>query len=118
MAERERAASNFNSLVDAILAVHERLSGRAMKAVNVALTMRNWLIGYHIHEFELYGMDRATYGDRLLEHLANHLQKNGLKRTDARELRRFHTFYLAFPQIRESLSPEFTNPLSSRIQET
>jgi hypothetical protein len=27
------------------------------------LTLRNWLIGYYIAEYELQGSDRADYGD-------------------------------------------------------
>ena len=31
----------------------------------------------------------------------------GLKRMDVRELRRYRQFYLVYPQIRETLLPEF-----------
>jgi len=38
--------------------------------------------------------------------LAERLRKYGMKRVDARELRRYRQFYLVYPQIRESLTPE------------
>ncbi len=41
----------------------------------MALTLRNWLIGYHIFEYEQHGSDRAQYGARLLETLAQDLRK-------------------------------------------
>lgn len=50
------------------------------------------------------GADRGAYGERLLETLAQRLQQTGLKRIEARELRRYRQFYLAYPQIRETLS--------------
>lgn len=96
---------DFNGLVSAIQQTHEALSNQATKAVNRCLTLRNWMIGRYISDYELQGADRAGYGDRLLETLADKLKKTGLKRLDARELRRFRQFYIYYPQIRESVTP-------------
>lgn len=102
---------NFDALVQSIAAIHERSQGAAAKAVNVALTLRNWLIGAYIVEFEQRGDDRAAYGDRLLAKLAEHLQQKNIPRADERELRRFRQFYMAYPPIRDSVSPELAGPL-------
>lgn len=56
--------------------------------------------------YEQSGADRARCGERLLDTLAQRLQQGGFKRVEARVLRRFRQFYLAYPQIRETLSPE------------
>jgi predicted nuclease of restriction endonuclease-like (RecB) superfamily len=106
---------NFNRLVDILAQAHEALQAQAAKAVNVSLTLRNWLFGYHIREYEQLGADRSAYGERLLETLAARLQQTGLKRIEARELRRYRQFYLAYPQIRETLSAKLTN---LKIRET
>src|SRR5664279_2712628 len=98
---------NFKTLVDEIARIHRHFQTRAAKAVNISLTLRNWLIGGYIREYELKGSDRAAYGERLLEKLADRLARNGVARSDERELRRYRHFYLAYPQIREALSPEF-----------
>ena len=98
---------NFDALVHAIADIHQRTQNAAARAVNVALTCRNWLIGAYIVEFEQRGDDRAAYGDRLLFKLAERLQKKSTPRSDERELRRFRQFYLAYPQIRDAVSPEF-----------
>lgn len=98
---------DFESLVKAITKIHENLFTQAVKAVNVSLTIRNWLIGFYIYEYELSGRDRAAYGEYLLENLANRLHESGIKRIDERELRRYRQFYLIYPRIRETLSPEF-----------
>ncbi|MBW2069585.1 MAG: hypothetical protein JRI31_12090 [Deltaproteobacteria bacterium] len=58
---------NFSHLVSAIKSVHENLAARAGRAVNINLTLRNWLIGAYIAEYELHGADRAAYGDRLFD---------------------------------------------------
>ena len=81
-------ALNFADLVAAIQHTHTALVGQAVKAVNIGLTLRNWLMGYYIREYEQSGADRSAYGERLLETLARRLQQTGLQRVEARELRR------------------------------
>ena len=34
-------------------------------AINVSLTLRNWVIGYYMLKYEQRGSDRADYGERL-----------------------------------------------------
>lgn len=99
-------ALSFEHLVTAIGQAHAELTAQASRAVNASLTLRNWLIGFHIAEYEQRGTDRAQYGDKLIERLADRLIQAGVSRSEARELRRYRQFYLAYPQIRESLSPE------------
>lgn len=67
-------ALDFATLVDAVRSVHEHCAAQASRAVNVSLTLRNWLIGAYVHEYELRGADRATYGERLLSELAERLE--------------------------------------------
>lgn len=98
-------ALNFVGLVQVIQQTHASFAGQASKAINISLTLRNWFIGHHIAEYELNGADRASYGERLIEQLAERLGQTGLKRLDARELRRFQQFYRVYPQIREALTP-------------
>lgn len=96
---------DFDALVTSIVHIHQQTQAFASKAVNVALTLRNWLIGYRIVEFEQQGNDRAAYGERLLPALAERLSAAGLKRVDVRELRRFRRIYDVYPQIRETVTP-------------
>lgn len=49
----------FERLVKAVRDVHERLRAQAGRAINVSLTLRNWLIGAYIAEYELRGADRG-----------------------------------------------------------
>ena len=104
-------AGDFDSLVTSIVHLHQQTQDFATKAVNVALTLRNWLIGCRIVEFEQQGKDRAAYGERLLLALAQRLTAAGLKRVDVRELRRFRLLYEVYPQIRETLTPELLTGL-------
>lgn len=106
--------STFDQLVGAISAVHGHLLAQAGKAVNVALTLRNWTIGYYIEQYERNGVDRANYGDKLMDELAVSLQKRGLSRCERRELYRYRQFFLTYPQIVESLPPQLSAMLPEK----
>jgi hypothetical protein len=56
----------LNRLVATIASTHEAMRNQAVQSVNTALTIRNWIIGHYIAEFEQKGEDRAKYGGRLL----------------------------------------------------
>lgn len=98
---------NFELLVQSIADVHRQMQARALKAVNIGLTLRNWLIGAYISEYELRGEDRAAYGAALYQTLSKRLKTRGLAGVNARELPRFRKLYEAYPQILGSLTPEF-----------
>ena len=100
-------------VAEAIAQTHRHFSVQAGKAVNMALTLRNWMIGCHIERYERNGTDRATYGDKLMDSLAESLQQRGLNRCDRRELYRYRQLYLTYPQIVESMPPQFTAQLSA-----
>ena len=76
----------FEALVTSIQQVHDQLATQASKAVNVSLTLRNWMIGLYIAEFELRGADRANYGDNLFSVLAEHLTSLKVSNCNRRQL--------------------------------
>ena len=87
---------NFESLVGHINQVQDVLQAQAAHAVNLALTARNWLVGYYIVEFEQHGDDRAKYGDKLINRLAEKLVFKGF---NPRRLREYRQFYLVYPHL-------------------
>src|SRR3954462_2087264 len=102
----EKVTVSFDRLVESIRQAHAELAAQASRAVNASLTLRNWLIGFYIAEYEQQGTDRARYADKLIERLSQRLIQAGVSRSEARVLRRYRSFYLIYPQIRESLTPE------------
>ena len=48
---------------------------KVQRQVNTALTLRNWIIGYYIAEYEQSGKDRADYGKQLFKAIAGSLLK-------------------------------------------
>ena len=101
-----KSDNTFVQLLESIQAVHRELVAQAGRAVNISLTLRNWLIGHYIAEYEMNGQDRAAYGEKLLSALAAELKKLGVSRSEEREPRRYRQFYQVYPQIRETLPPE------------
>lgn len=91
----------FESLVGNVEHVHDITSSYAKGAVNQLLTVRNWMIGYYIVEYEQHGKSRAEYGTNLLGELARKLDIKGLDRT---HLNLCRIFYIKYPQICASVS--------------
>lgn len=98
---------DFAALVDAIRQVHQQSAATAGRAVNVALTLRNWLIGAYIHHYELHGQDRARYGEGLFSALAERLGSLGVPNCNKSRLYRYRDFFIVYPQIVAALSPQF-----------
>ena len=96
-----------------IRGVDDDLAAHAGRAVNISLTIRNWLIGCYIAEYEQCGADRARYGERLLAKLSDRLGAHAVSRAEERKLRRYRRFYQTYPQIREALTPELSKHLAA-----
>lgn len=94
---------NLLQLISTISDVHTELQSSAVNAVNRALTLRNWLIGYYIVEYEQNGEDRAEYGANLLNVLAFKISVKGLT---SPELSRCRQFYQAYSYFLGTVSQE------------
>ncbi len=86
----------FEQLAEQIKTVHHSAQISAVGAVNRTMTLRNWLIGYYIVEFEQHGEERAQYGEKLLKKLEEKVSEKGLNNTLFKNSRRF---YLVYPQV-------------------
>lgn len=91
---------SFLELTHVIQSTHDAAQTCAVKAINRMQTMRNWLIGYYIVEFEQHGKDRAEYGDYLLKRLEEKVNRKGLTVTLFKWSRKFYRLY---PQMVENL---------------
>lgn len=104
---------DFATLVSSIESIHRQIQAQTAKSVNVGLTVRNWLIGCYISEYELKGADRAEYGERLLDRLAEKLTDLGVSSCQKRRLYAYLRFYQTFPEIVRSLTAPFQKLLPS-----
>ncbi len=121
----------FEQLISSIEKIQEELLKRTAVQVNTNLSIRNWLFGLYIVEFQQNGEDRANYGDRLFEELSMRLKKSIVKGASATNLKLCRQFYNTYPQmgkiadqllqvgsivmpkpIRQSLTDEFKNAVT------
>ena len=111
----DRHEWNFEKLVGSVQRVHEEMAAQAGRAINISLTLRNWLIGAYISEFELRGSDRANYGDRLLSELSRELRSHKVSNTGRRQLYNYLAFYRAYPQIVRTVPAQSRHLLPATI---
>lgn len=104
----------FARLVEQIGQTHEILRQNAVRSVNRALVVRNWLVGHYIVEFEQHGADRAAYGDRLFRELATRLTRPGTKGFSETTLRLCRQFYRTHT-IHQAVSDESASPNSQTL---
>lgn len=98
-------------LSSAISQTHIALQSNAIKAINRNLTLRNWLIGFYIVEFEQKGEDRAQYGTNLLKTLEQKVKTRGLTETLFKLSRQF---YITYPQIKDIITDQL-NTISATL---
>ena len=104
---------SFGDLTSIIQSTHDAALSSAVKAINRLQTMRNWLIGYYIVEYEQHGKDRAEYGAKLLKKLEERVTRKGLTIT---LLKNSRSFYLHYPQMAENLVPAISPTVSDQFK--
>ena len=97
----EDTTFSFDHLSDLVLQLHDSAYSATVKAVNRFATIRNYVIGFYIVEYEQHGQDRAKYGERLLKRLAEKVNRRGINETLLKNCRRFYSTY---PQIKDYLT--------------
>jgi hypothetical protein len=102
--------NGINDLVHSIQTANKFFLDQTQRQVNTALTLRNWVIGYNIVEYEQKGEDRAAYGEKLIENLASRLKKTGIKGLSFTILHLCKQFHLTYPQILQSVTEELQLP--------
>jgi predicted nuclease of restriction endonuclease-like (RecB) superfamily len=111
--------SGISDLIRAIQHTNQFFLGKVQRQVNTSLTLRNWVIGYYISEYEQQGKDRAEYGETLYTKIAEKLKAANLGSIRERHLYICKNFYLTYPQILRTLSAKsqlsgFQYPIISR----
>jgi predicted nuclease of restriction endonuclease-like (RecB) superfamily len=108
---------NSNYLLD-IQTTHDWFQAQAARQINVGLTLRNWLFGMYIVEYEQNGQDRATYGQQVVENLAKQFKIRRLKvgKSLLYSCREFYTVYPHFWDTIAGLLPKMgAHPLLQRL---
>lgn len=96
----------YNRLVSGIENIDTSLRNSTIKAINRIATMRHWLIGAYIVEYEQHGLDRAQYGDSLLKRIVKTINRPGITVTS---LQADRLIYRLYPQIRECIEGKYSS---------
>lgn len=104
---------SFNDLTSIIQTTHDAAQSSAVKAINHMQTMRNWLIGYYIVEYEQHGKDRAEYGTKLLKKLEERVNRKGMTTTLFKWARKFYRLY---PQMTDNLPVRICATMMHQLQ--
>lgn len=110
----EDTSFSFDHLSELVVRLHDTAYSATVKAVNRFATVRNYMIGFYIVEYEQNGNDRAKYGERLLKRLAERVNKRGINETLLTNSRKF---YLSYPQIKDYLTGQISPTLSEKSAE-
>jgi len=94
--------NDFEELIENLSHVHSVLQNSAAKAVDQFLSLRNWVFGYYIVEYEQKGEDRARYGENLVREIAGRLTH--IKGLRFRQLYICKDFYLTYPYFLRSVT--------------
>lgn len=103
---------SFEHLSDVVSVLHDSAYLASVKAINRFATVRNYVIGFYIVEYEQHGSDRAKYGDRLLKRLEESVNRRGLNKTLFYNCRKF---YLAYPQLQSYLKGQIFPTTSGKF---
>lgn len=106
---------NFNHLVELCKKIHREMQQRAVRSADAFLTVRNWLLGCYIVEYEQEGADRAQYARETLKQLSAALKAElgrGFSVDNLELMRRFFQCY------RDILPEDVKSETVSRISDT
>jgi predicted nuclease of restriction endonuclease-like (RecB) superfamily len=108
----------FTTLLTTLTEVHTQLSQQAARQTDQLMTIRNWLFGLYIVEFEQHGEDRAAYGQGLIPSLGASFKDRGIRGLSKSNLYTYREFYLSYPHIFQTASGKLEQLGLSEILQT
>ncbi len=108
--------ADYASVHTDIVALLESARRAAARSVNAVMTATYWAIGHRIVTFEQGGLERATYGETLIERLSVDLSARFGRGFSKQNLWQMRAFHLAWPvgQISQTLSAK--SPVAPILQ--
>lgn len=93
----------FDNLYHDVCSIIEDAREQAYRAVNVSLTLRNWMLGERIAREQLDGEERAEYGKQVIATLSQELTNKYGKGFNLSSLYQYIRFYKLFPDILDAV---------------
>jgi predicted nuclease of restriction endonuclease-like (RecB) superfamily len=92
------ASHDYSGLVSGVSELLDAARRASVRTVNAFMTATYWEVGRRIVEFEQGGLDRAKYGDAVVERLAQDLTARLGRGFSRRNVFLMRAFYLGFPR--------------------
>lgn len=89
-----------------VCVIIEKARDNAYRAVNVQLTLCNWLVGERVAKEDLQGEERATYGKQIIAELSKKLTEHYGAGFDRVSIYNYIRFYRMFPEIVDAVSQQ------------
>lgn len=105
--------ATYGPVLKGMVALLEDARRTAVRATNVVMTATYWEVGRRIVEHEQSGEHRADYGAELMERLAKDLTARFGRGFGKRNLFLMRGFYLAYPNILQTLSARSEDPIKA-----
>ena len=99
-----------------IESINSYFSDYANRQVNYAYTLRNWLIGMYLFEFEQKGLERAEYGESLYRNIAKSLKDREVKGMSFTSLHTFKKFFQTYPAIVQLLPEQLLSTRNNSFE--
>ena len=87
----------MEGLFHRVVAILEQARARVVRSVNSEMVIAYWHIGREIVEHVQAGKERAEYGKRVIEELADRLHRRFGRGFSTTNLRYFRNFYEVYP---------------------
>ena len=112
------ATGDYSGLVSSVSELLDAARRASVRAVNAFMTATYWEIGRRIVEFEQGGLDRAKYGDAVVERLAQDLTTRLGRGFSRRNVFLMRAFYQGFPQPIVQTASALSSDTSQAIVQT
>jgi predicted nuclease of restriction endonuclease-like (RecB) superfamily len=100
----------YATVLSGVVELMDAARRAAARSVNAVMTATYWEIGRRIVELEQRGESRAEYGKQIIERLAKDLSDRFGRGFQKSNLSQMRAFYITYPNIEQSLSPETISP--------
>jgi hypothetical protein len=95
---------DYDEVLSGVVELLEQARRAAARSVNAIMTAMYWEVGRRIVEYDQSGEERAEYGQELMVRLGDDLTKRFGRGFGWRNLFQMRAFYLAWPNILQTLS--------------
>jgi predicted nuclease of restriction endonuclease-like (RecB) superfamily len=110
--------SGYETILREVAGLLESARRASVRATNTIMTATYWEIGRRIVEFEQGGSGKADYGKQLVENLSRDLTARFGRGFGRRNLFQMRAFYVAYPEIVQTVSAQFSRTASAEKSRT